>query len=115
MNIACGGHATLDHVFEVAALPLQPTKTPARRYQPGAGGMAFNAAIAAARLGATVRLIGRVGCEPEVRRLRDRLRDEGIEDRALLAVPGASTSVSAIVVDAHGERQIFNHRGDAIG
>lgn len=114
LRIACVGHATLDHVFEVAALPLQPTKTPARRYQPGAGGMAFNAAIAAARLGASVRLIGRVGSEPEVRRLRERLRDEGIEDRGLLAVPGASTSVSAIVVDARGERQIFNHRGDAI-
>ncbi|MFO1217137.1 MAG: PfkB family carbohydrate kinase [Burkholderiaceae bacterium] len=114
LRIACVGHATLDHVFEVEALPRLPTKTPVHRYQGGAGGMAFNAAVAAARLGAAVRLIGRVGCEPEVQRLRDRLRAEGIEDRGLLAVPGARTSVSAIVVDARGERQIFNHRGDAI-
>ena len=114
LRIACVGHATLDHAFEVAALPSHPTKTPAQRYRPGAGGMAFNAAVAAARLGASVRLIGRVGCEPEVARLRERLHVEGIEDRGLLAVPGASTSVSAIVVDATGERQIFNHRGDAI-
>ena len=76
--------------------------------------MAFNAAIAAARLGATVRMIGRVGCEPGVQMLRERLRAEGIEDRGLEVVPGAMTSVSAIVVDGHGERQIFNHRGDAI-
>jgi sulfofructose kinase len=113
-RIACVGHAVLDHVFEVDALPQRPTKTPALSYCRGTGGMAFNAAIAAARLGAAVRMIGRVGNEPGVQMLRDRLRAEGIEDRALEVVPGAVTSVSAIVVDARGERQIFNHRGDAI-
>lgn len=114
VRIACVGHAALDHVFEVNAFPLRPTKTPASSYRPGTGGMAFNAAIAAARLGAAVRLIGRVGNEPGVQMLRDRLRAEGIEDLGLEVVPGAMTSVSAIVVDARGERQIFNHRGDAI-
>jgi sulfofructose kinase len=114
LRIACVGHAVLDHVFEVDAFPSRPTKTPAHSYRPGTGGMAFNAAIAAARLGATVRMIGRVGCEPGVQMLRERLRAEGIEDRGLEVVPGALTSVSAIVVDARGERQIFNHRGDAI-
>lgn len=114
VRIACVGHAALDHVFEVEAFPAQPTKTPARSYRPGTGGMAFNAAIAAARLGALVRMIGRVGNEPGVQMLRQRLRAEGIEDRGLEAVAGATTSVSAIVVDRRGERQIFNHRGDAI-
>src|SRR4051812_47816441 len=114
IRIACVGHASLDHVFEVDALPTRPTKTPARSHRPGTGGMGFNAAVAAARLGATVRMIGRVGSEPAVQLLRERLRAEGIEDRALECVPGATTSVSAIVVDARGERQIFNHRGEAI-
>jgi sulfofructose kinase len=113
-RIACVGHAALDHVFEVEAFPQRPTKTPALSYRAGTGGMAFNAAIAAARLGAAVRMIGRVGSEPGVQMLRDRLRAEGVEDRGLESVPGASTSVSAIIVDARGERQIFNHRGDAI-
>jgi sulfofructose kinase len=114
IRIACVGHAALDHVFEVESFPRRPTKTPASSYRPGTGGMAFNAAIAAARLGAVVRLIGRVGGEPGVQMLRERLLSEGVEDRGLEAVPGATTSVSAIVVDARGERQIFNHRGDAI-
>jgi len=114
VRIACVGHAALDHVFEVDALPARPTKTPARSYRPGAGGMAFNAAIAAARLGAAVRMLGRVGCEPAARLLHERLRAEGVEPRGLERVPGGTTSVSAIVVDARGERQIFNHRGDAI-
>src|SRR5258705_11682247 len=99
VRIACVGHAALDHVFEVDAFPSRPTKTPALSYRPGTGGMAFNAAIAAARLGASVRMIGRVGSEPAVQMLRERLRAEGIEDRGLEAVPGATTSVSAIVVD----------------
>lgn len=114
VRIACVGHAALDHVFEVERFPTVATKTPAHRYRAGTGGMAFNAAIAAARLGAAVRMIGRVGDEAGVQMLRDRLRREGIEDRALESVRGAMTSVSAIVVDSAGERQIFNHRGDAI-
>jgi sulfofructose kinase len=114
IRIACVGHAALDHVFEVAAFPTRPTKTPATSYRPGTGGMAFNAAIAAARLGAAVRMIGRVGSDPGVQMLRERLRAEHVEDRGLECVPGATTSVSAIVVDARGERQIYNHRGDAI-
>jgi len=114
IRIACVGHAVLDHVFEVDALPARPTKTPALSYRPGTGGMAFNAAIAAARLGAAVRMLGRIGSEPAAQMLRERLRAEGVEARGLESVPGATTSVSAIVVDARGERQIFNHRGEAI-
>lgn len=114
IRIACVGHAALDHVFEVAAFPSRPTKTPALSYRPGTGGMAFNAAIAAARLGAAVRMVGRVGSEPGAQMLRERLRAEGVDARGLESVPGATTSVSAIVVDARGERQIYNHRGDAI-
>jgi sulfofructose kinase len=114
IRIACVGHAALDHVFAVHAFPTRPTKTPASSYRPGTGGMAFNAAIAAARLGAAVRMIGRIGSEPAAQMLRQRLRAEGVETRGLESVPGATTSVSAIVVDARGERQIFNHRGDAI-
>jgi sulfofructose kinase len=59
-------------------------------------------------------MIGRIGCEPAAQMLRERLGAEGVEARGLESVPGATTSVSAIVVDARGERQIFNHRGDAI-
>ena len=114
VRIACVGHAALDHVFEIEAFPNSATKTPAHSYHAGTGGMAFNAAIAAARLGASVRMIGRVGDEPAVRLLRERLRHEGVDDRGLECVDGAMTSVSAIVVDAQGERQIFNHRGNAI-
>ena len=114
VRVACVGHASLDHVFEVAAFASSPTKTPAHGYRMQAGGMSLNAAVAAARLGAQVRFIGRVGDDAAANFLRERLRAEGIEARGLEAVRGADTSVSAIVVDAQGARQIFNHRGEAI-
>ncbi len=112
--LICVGHAALDHVWEVDDFPRAPTKTPARGYRMQGGGMAFNAAVAAARLGATVRFVGRVGDDVAAEYLRERLRHEGIDITALETVPGTATSVSAVIVDALGQRQIYNQRGDAI-
>lgn len=114
VRLACIGHAALDHVFQIRAFPGRPTKTPATAYAKQPGGMALNASIAAARLGASVRLLGRVGEDDAASFLRQSLRHENVEARGLETVAGALTSVSAIAVDARGERQIFNHRGDAL-
>ena len=114
LRVACVGHASLDHVFTIDAFPSAPTKTAATGYRAQAGGMSFNAAVAAARLGATVRLIGRVGDDDAAEFLRQRLQDEGIQAQGLETVPGTATSVSAIVVDADGARQIYSHRGSAL-
>ena len=114
VRVVCVGHASLDHVFEIEAFSAKASKTPARSYRMLAGGMAFNAAVAAARLGAQVRLISRVGSDSAADFLRRGLEEEGIEAQGVQTVMGAATSVSAIVVDRTGERQIFNHRGDAI-
>jgi sulfofructose kinase len=112
--VACVGHAAIDHVFEVDAFATQPVKTPAHGYRMQAGGMAHNAAVAASRLGASVRMLGRVGDDAAAVFLRQHLGDEGVEARGLEAVGGASTSVSAIIVAPDGERQIYNHRGSAL-
>lgn len=113
--MACVGHASLDLVFEVDALPSAASgKTLARRHARRAGGMSLHAAIAAARLGASVRMIGRVGDDESAEFLRARLAAEGVEARGLESVHGASTSCASVIVDARGERQIVVHRGDAL-
>lgn len=112
--MACVGHAALDHVFEIEAFAVEPTKTLARSYRARAGGMSLHAAIVAARLGASVRLLGRVGADAAADFLRQRLRAEGVEARGLESVPGTQTSLATVVVDAHGARQIYIHRGDAM-
>ena len=112
--VVCVGHAALDHVFEIDAFPVAPTKTPATSYRIVGGGMSANAAVAAARLGARVRFIGAVGDDDAGRSVRQRLQSEGIDVERLHVVAGGSTSVSGVIVDARGERQVFNHRGDAL-
>jgi sulfofructose kinase len=92
----------------------QSGKTLARRLTRRAGGMSLHAAIAAARLGASVRMIGRVGDDEAVTFLRQRLAEEGVEARGLDSVRGASTSCASVVVDPRGERQIVVHRGSAL-
>jgi sulfofructose kinase len=114
LRVACVGHAALDHVFEIDAFAPEPTKTLARAFQVRAGGMSLHAAIATARLGASVRLLGRVGEDDRAVFLRQRLRAEGVQARGLESVPGTSTSLAAVIVDAQGARQIYIHRGDAI-
>jgi hypothetical protein len=45
------GHAALDHVYRVEAIPSQPLKVRALEHIDAGGGMAANAAAAIARLG----------------------------------------------------------------
>lgn len=104
----------MDHVYAVAQFPVRPTKTLAHGYQAKGGGMAANAAVALARLGASVRFYGAVGDDAAGRAVRDQLGAEGIDLSGLQSVAGAATSSSAIIVDGRGERHIFNHAGDAL-
>jgi len=113
-RICTVGHATIDHCFDIVEFPAQPTKTPAQRYRAISGGMAANASVAAARLGARVRLHGAVGDDEAGAFLVKRLQDHGVDCAGLQRVPDASSSISAVVIDARGERQIFNSRGDAL-
>jgi sulfofructose kinase len=113
-RISTVGHAALDHCFDIDQFPSQPTKTPAQSYRMVSGGMAANASIAAARLGAHVRLFGAVGDDEAGRFLAQRVHSLGVDCSGLQRVPDATSSISAVVIDAHGERQIFNCRGDAL-
>jgi sulfofructose kinase len=110
---ACVGHASVDHHFEVDHFAATPTKTPASSYSMIPGGMAANAAMALARLGAPVRLLGRVGDDAAGAFVRDAVLRCAV-DAHLEVVPDSYTSVSSVIVDSQGERQIYNHRGDAL-
>ncbi len=104
----------LDHVFGVQALPVQPVKTAAQRYRCGVGGMTANALVAAARSGASARFVGPVGDDAAADVFVAHFAREGVAGDGLCRVAGATSSVSAVIVDAAGERLIVNHRGDAL-
>jgi ribokinase len=89
------------------------------------GGKGANQAVAAARLGADVRMVGCVGEDDFGSRLTATLKDEGIDATAVTRIPGAPTGLAMITVDAAGENiitvapganhQVGNRELDAIG
>ena len=74
------------------------------RFTPG--GKGANQAVAAARLGADVRMVGCVGDDDFGRQLLANLQAEGINADAVRTVTGAPTGVALITVDRSGENLI---------
>ena len=72
----------------------------------GAGGKGANQAVAAARLGAAVRMTGCCGDDEFGARLRAGLVAEGIGVTGLRAVPGVASGLALITVDPGGENSI---------
>ncbi|MFM8766871.1 MAG: PfkB family carbohydrate kinase [Rubrivivax sp.] len=108
------GHTAVDHQFSIQAFPSRSTKTPAAAYRSGVGGMTANACVAAARLGARVRIASPVGDDGAAPLFEAHFWREGVDPGGLVRVVGEQSSVSAVIVDEQGERLIVNHRGDAL-
>jgi ribokinase len=72
----------------------------------GAGGKGANQAVAAARLGAAVSMVGCCGDDEFGARLRAGLAGEGIGVAGLRAVPGVASGLALITVDPAGENSI---------
>ena len=70
------------------------------------GGKGANQAVAAARLGATVRMVGCVGDDEFGRLLRAALEAEAVGDDGVRTVPGVPSGLAMITVDATGENII---------
>jgi sulfofructose kinase len=108
------GHAALDRIYRIAAFPPAPTKVRAIEAIEVGGGMAANAAVAAARLGAQVELWSRTGDDNAGATIRAGLRSEKVDTRYVHAFEDARSSTSAIIVDGTGERLIVGMRDTAI-
>jgi len=76
----------------------------AARFTPG--GKGANQAVAAARLGADVRMIGCVGHDDFGRQLLAALHTEGIDADAVAIAAGIPTGLAMIAVDTEGENLI---------
>lgn len=70
------------------------------------GGKGANQAVAAARLGATVAMIGRVGDDGFGRELYANLIREGVASQHVIALSEVATGVALITVDAEGQNTI---------
>lgn len=70
------------------------------------GGKGANQAVAAAKLGAEVRMVGRVGDDPFGAALLDGLRSEGIDVGGVAVDPDNASGVAMIWLDASRENRI---------
>ncbi len=109
-RILCAGIAVLDEVFRVNAFPLPDTKVQASEFITVGGGNAANAAVAIARLGGKAYFAAPLGVDAIADRLIESLQREGVACVGCVRVPAARTPVSAIFVDARGDRTIANYR-----
>ena len=104
--IAVVGSINLDLVVAVERHPA-PGETVVggdRRELPG--GKGANQAVAVARLGAEVAMVGRVGADAQGTRLRDHLANEGIDVEHVVVDDDTPTGMALIAVDGAGENTI---------
>ncbi len=100
------GSLNMDISVTVPKLP-EPGATvlgSAARFTPG--GKGANQAVAAARLGAAVRMVGCVGDDDFGRQLLAALREENVDAGSVRTVNGAPTGLALISVDPAGENLI---------
>ncbi|EDF4938921.1 ribokinase [Salmonella enterica] len=109
VRIACVGITVMDRIYYVEGLPTEGGKYVAKRYTKVGGGPAATAAVAAAKLGAQVDFIGRVGDDDTGNSLLAELESLGVNTRYTHRYTQAMSSQSAIMVDAKGERIIVNY------
>lgn len=103
MTIWCLGSVNADHVYRLPHLPGPGETLAASDYSRGLGGKGANMAVAAARAGARVELVGAVG--PDGVWMKDRLAEYGVSVGHVAEAEVASGH-AIISVDAHGENQI---------
>jgi ribokinase len=100
------GSLNTDLLVRVGTLPGPGETITGGSFEMAGGGKGANQAVAAARAGASVALIGAVGADEFGARLIEDLAGEGVSVGRIARLDGAATGVAAIVVDERGENQI---------
>ncbi|MBW3559340.1 MAG: ribokinase [Proteobacteria bacterium] len=105
-RITVVGSVNLDLVATGPRLPAPGETVTGATLARHPGGKGANQALAARRLGASVRLVARVGDDAMAEEATALLRSEGVDMRACLADARHPTGVALIAVSADGENQI---------
>ena len=101
------GSINFDLVCTAQRIPSPGETVRGDRFQTFHGGKGANQAVAAARLGGDVRMIGRVGDDDFGRDLRRGLCEAQVNVDGVMTAPGTPTGVALISVDAHGANSIL--------
>lgn len=114
-EILCAGMVLVDVLVEgVEAMPASGETGRVAGVSLATGGDAINEAIALAKLGNRVGLIGLVGDDTQGRLILDRCAAAGVSTEGLVRDPGLPTSTSIALIDKTGERSFLSPRDGSI-
>jgi ribokinase len=105
-NVVVVGSLNMDLIVRVPRLPVGGETLAGHGFFTAAGGKGANQAVAAARLGARVAMVGCVGDDAYGSELRGGLLAEGIDCSAVDVAVGAPTGIASILVDDAGQNAI---------
>ena len=106
-HITVVGSINTDLVIRTTRVPLPGETITGRDFKIIAGGKGANQAVAAARQGANVTLIGSIGADDFGRQQQDGLRREQIDISFLTADKRHATGVAMITLDEAGQNSII--------
>ncbi|MDY0166410.1 MAG: ribokinase [Thermoguttaceae bacterium] len=106
-RIVVVGSVNMDLVARVPRLPRPGETVGGRSFDTIPGGKGANQAVAAARLGASVAMIGRVGGDAFAGPLIASLRSHGVEAGTVLPTPDCPSGIATIGVEDSGENAII--------
>lgn len=105
-HIAVVGSINMDLVARTRRMPLGGETLLGSDFHMVPGGKGANQAVAVARAGGHVKLVGRVGDDIFGKQLLKNLEDNGIDTTFVNTAVGTATGVAIILVDDHGENSI---------
>ncbi|MBN1922153.1 MAG: ribokinase [Anaerolineae bacterium] len=100
------GSFNTDLVVRTPRMPVKGETILGGPYLTGPGGKGANQAVAAARLGAQVAMVARLGKDDFGDRAEENLRREGIQTDTVLRTEKTHTGVAVILVDEAGDNMI---------
>ncbi len=100
------GSANLDLVVDVATIPVAGETIHGGDLQRIPGGKGGNQAVAAARLGRRVAMVGRIGDDDAGTMLRAAIASAGVDVTELLTTDSSASGIALIAVAADGENSI---------
>jgi ribokinase len=101
------GSLNLDLVMQVAHMPVNGETLISSGSGNFCGGKGANQAVACARMGTPVAMIGRLGDDPAAMTLRAGLAAENIALDGVIATPGAPSGIAVILLTPDGQNRII--------
>lgn len=110
INAVVVGSINMDIIFSAERIPNVGENVLGNEYSYAFGGKGANQATALAKLGANVRMVGKVADDSNGAKLIKNLESNGI-DTSFVDTTGTQTGLAAILVDGEGRNRIIVYEG----